>query len=180
MPCVWLKYYSVNGSSRTSDTQSIVSIHFSGPFPYHFSWHLRGCTTTIKGLIHKPRGQNFGYFWPPPPFVVTFTKQNLCYKMVIWLTPPPPSTVHVVYEWPQREVVSPQKTNLATGHQMESSSLDKVHFVWRKGHHLLIDMTFVLFLGNHYFDRVGKWATPDKFLLKKSIYRMTEWQIKVW
>ena len=38
---------------------AIVSIHFStmyylvglvddGPFPYHFSWHLRGCTTTIK------------------------------------------------------------------------------------------------------------------------------------
>ena len=24
------------------------------------------------GNIHKPRGQNFGYFWPP--FVVTFTK----------------------------------------------------------------------------------------------------------
>ena len=23
--------------------------------------------------------------------------------MVIWLTPPPPSTVHVVYEWPLRD-----------------------------------------------------------------------------
>ena len=32
-----------------------------------------------------------GIFDPlPPPFVVTFTKYGLCYKMVIWLTPLPP------------------------------------------------------------------------------------------
>ena len=40
-------------------------------------------------VIYKPRSQNFGYFDPPPPFVVTFTKYGLCYKMVIWLTPLP-------------------------------------------------------------------------------------------
>ena len=46
----------------------------------HHSWIL------IKGVIHKPRGQFFGYFWPPPhsTFVI----------VVIWLTPPP-STIHV-------------------------------------------------------------------------------------
>ena len=24
--------------------------------------------------------------------------------MIIWLTPPPPSTVHVVYEWPPMQI----------------------------------------------------------------------------
>ena len=41
-------------------------------------------------LIHKPRGQIFGYFCPPPPFVVTFNKYGLCYKIVNWLTHPLP------------------------------------------------------------------------------------------
>ena len=31
-----------------------------------------------------------GCFDPLSPFVVTFIKKGLCYKMVIWLTPPPP------------------------------------------------------------------------------------------
>ena len=26
------------------------------------------------GGVYKPRGQNFGQFWPPPPYVDTFTK----------------------------------------------------------------------------------------------------------
>ena len=29
-----------------------------------------------------------GIFDPPSPFVVTFTKYDLCNKMVIWLPPP--------------------------------------------------------------------------------------------
>ena len=38
------------------------------------------------------------YLTPPPPFV-TFTKQGLYNKIVIWLTPSP-LTAHVVYGWP--------------------------------------------------------------------------------
>ena len=57
------------------------------------------------GVIHKPRGQKFGYFWPYRPFVVPFSKLGLCYKMVIWANPrpPSPSTVHGVYEWSLRQ-----------------------------------------------------------------------------
>ena len=29
---------------------------------------------TPLGTIHKPRGHIFGYLFPPPPFVVTFSK----------------------------------------------------------------------------------------------------------
>ena len=41
----------------------------------HF-WHLREISVIwpSKGVIHKPRGQNFGYFWLPSTFVVTSTK----------------------------------------------------------------------------------------------------------
>ena len=27
------------------------------------------------GVIHKPRGHFFGYFDPPPPFMITFTQK---------------------------------------------------------------------------------------------------------
>ena len=38
-----------------------------------------------------------GTFDTPSPFVVNFTKQGLCYKMVILLTLRPPLTVHVAW-----------------------------------------------------------------------------------
>ena len=36
--------------------------------------------------IYKPRGQKFGYF---DPLVPSFAREDLCIKMVIWLTPSP-------------------------------------------------------------------------------------------
>ena len=50
------------------------------------------------GVIHKPRGQIFGYFWPPS-WPLLLNKAYVRNKMVIWLTPSP-STVHVVYGCP--------------------------------------------------------------------------------
>ena len=41
------------------------------------------------GVIHKPRGQIFGYSPPLLFIMVTFAKQGLCNKMVIWLNPGP-------------------------------------------------------------------------------------------
>ena len=39
--------------------------------------------------MYKPRGQNFGHFWPPP-YVDTFTKYLLLSVVVSWATPLPP------------------------------------------------------------------------------------------
>ena len=55
------------------------------------------------GVIHKPRGQIFGYFWPPPPswsFLLNKAydiKWSFGYLMA---NPTSPSTVNVVYVWP--------------------------------------------------------------------------------
>ena len=38
-----------------------------------------------KGVIHKPRGQNFGYYDTSPPSW-SLLQHMACYKMVIWLT----------------------------------------------------------------------------------------------
>ena len=46
-------------------------------------------SANTQGVIHKSRSQIFRYFWPPPPFTVTFTKEGLCNQMAIWLAPPP-------------------------------------------------------------------------------------------
>ena len=61
----------------------------------------------ILGVILIPRGQIFGYFWRTPTFVVTFTRLDLCNKMIIWITPSP-STVHVVYGCPHTYKLSRQ------------------------------------------------------------------------
>ena len=45
----------------------------------------------------RGHSQTGGYVLTPSPFVVTFLKKWLCNKMVIWLTPSLPTTVHVVY-----------------------------------------------------------------------------------
>ena len=46
---------------------------------------------TGKGVIHKPWGQMFGHFWPPPPclWTILFNKTYI----VIWTfgKPPPPA-----------------------------------------------------------------------------------------
>ena len=42
------------------------------PFESGFNTRVYGMSRTL-GAIHKPRGQNFVYFWPSSPFLVIFT-----------------------------------------------------------------------------------------------------------
>ena len=46
-------------------------------------------TLLVKAAFIKDVIKFSGFLTPPPPFVVNFTKKGLCYKIVIWLTPPP-------------------------------------------------------------------------------------------
>ena len=56
------------------------------------------------GVIHKPRGQDFGYFWPPPfSWSLLLNKAYVMKWSYDW--PPSPLTVYVVYEWPH--ILSP-------------------------------------------------------------------------
>ena len=43
-------------------------------FPSYLSVRFIILIFFLQGVIHKACGQNFGYFDPTPPFVVTFTK----------------------------------------------------------------------------------------------------------
>ena len=54
-------------------------LHFVGV--NHFCFLYLG--TSINHVV------KFLRIFDPPPFVVTFTEQGLCDKMVIWLTRPP-------------------------------------------------------------------------------------------
>ena len=49
------------------------------------------------GIIHTLRGHIFEIIDPLP-------LRGLCSKMVVWQTPPPPLTVHVVYGCPLSQV----------------------------------------------------------------------------
>ena len=48
-------------------------------------------------VIHKPRGQIFGHFWPPPPLWSILL--NKAYVIKWTFGSPLPLTVHVVYGW---------------------------------------------------------------------------------
>ena len=51
-------------------------------------------------VIHKPCGQNFGLFYPPPPlWTILLNMVYVVCNMDIWQTPSP-CHVHMVYECP--------------------------------------------------------------------------------
>ena len=90
---LWMAQHFIFFNPHTSDPP-ILSFIMSGTMPVSMILLLRNCSINAprnhsdhpKGVIHKPRGQNFGYFWPPFPLCGHF---YLCCKMVIWLTPFP-------------------------------------------------------------------------------------------
>ena len=78
-------------------TAALKNFQFKLFGPKKVPWQFFMTHFTLGG-VYKPRGQNFGQFWPSPPMLTLLL--NSCYWL-LWSfeQPSPPSIVHVVYTY---------------------------------------------------------------------------------
>ena len=88
----YVTVYSVNDEENEGLLGSHAGISFLAPLASHWFIHY-GCVCGLGSFINHM----VKFLTLLSPFVETFTKHGLCYKMAIWLTPIP-STVYVFYE----------------------------------------------------------------------------------